>query len=339
MRPIFITTLFASMLSAAALAQPASQPITEQAKPAFALPPESIVVTTTKPTDVAIENFIEARAAPTRSLNQLARWKRPLCPVTVGLAKNFTQFVSQRIRDIASAVGAPVNANLGCKPNVEVVFTTTPQALLDDVRKVGPAFLGYYNNFSQADELAKVVHPIQAWYMTESRDYYGYAVVDRGICTGNNSTQNTLPVIFDTLSQDANMQTPQTTLVLNLPCAQLMHSSGWRLKSGYDSGIFNTLIVAEPAKLLDYEIGSLADYIAMLALLQAGSLDTCQDMPSISNLLAKGCSSASNKITDADLAYLRGLYRLPNGYSVTSQRNGIGFLMKKVLVTDKGGPN
>jgi len=30
---------------------------------------------------------------------------------------------------------------------------------------------------------------------------------------------------------------------------------------------------------------------------------------------------------------------LPNGYSVTSQRNGIGFLMKKVLVTDKGGPN
>ena len=340
MRTIAIITLSSLMLCAPALAQPApSAPAAAQSNLPFALPQESIVVTTTKPSDAAINNFIEARGAPTRSLNQLAQWKRQLCPVTVGLAKNFTQFVSQRIRDIASAVGAPVNSDPGCRPNIEVVFTTTPQALLDDVRKVGPAFLGYYSNNSQADELAKVAHPIQAWYMTESRDYYGYSVVDRGICTGGNSTQNTLPVDLFGPSQDPNMQSPQATLVLNLPCAQLMHSSGWRLKSSYDSGIYNALIVAEPAKLLDHEIGSLADYIAMLALSQAGSLDQCQDMPSISNLLAKGCPSASKKITDADLAYLRGLYRLPSGYSLTGQRNGIAYQMKKVLVTDKGGQN
>jgi hypothetical protein len=119
----------------------------------------------------------------------------------------------------------------------------------------------------------------------------------------------------------------------------MMHSSGWRLKSSYEAGIYNALIVAEPAKLLDHEIGSLADYIAMLTLSQAGFLDVCQDMPSISNLLAKGCPSISNKITDADLAYLRGLYSLPKGYSLISQRNGIGFVMKKALVTDKGGAN
>ena len=339
MRPIFIITLSSLMLCPTAFVPTAhSQPSAEQVKPAFALPPESIVVTTTKPSDVAINNFIAARAAPTRFLNQLAQWKRPLCPVTVGLAKNFTQFVSQRIRDIASAVGAPVNSDPGCRPNIQVVFTTTPQDLLDNVRKVGPAFLGYYNNSSQADELAKVTHPIQAWYMTESRDYNGYSFVDRGTCTAGNSNQNTLPVDLFGPSQDPSMQSPQATLVLNLPCAQLMHSSGWRLKPGYESGIYNALIVAEPAKLLDYEIGSLADYIAMLALSQAGSLDTCQDMPSISNLLAKGCASASTKITDADLAYLRGLYSLPNGYSLTGQRNGIGYQMKKVLVTDKGGP-
>jgi hypothetical protein len=221
-----------------------------------------------------------------------------------------------------------------------VVFTTTPQELLDNVRKTGPAFLGYYNNSGQADEMAKVTRPIQAWYMTESRDDRGYSVVDRGTCTSGNAAQNTLPVVFDPVpSQDPTMQAPLTTLVLNLPCAQLMHSSGWRLKSSYESGIYNALIVAEPAKLLDYEIGSLADYIAMLALSQAGFLDVCQDMPSISNLLAKGCASAPTKITDADLAYLRGLYSLPKGYSLTSQRSGIGFAMKKALVTDKGDPN
>ena len=110
----------------------------------------------------------------------------------------------------------------------------------------------------------------------------------------------------------------------------------WTTKTN-ESGIFNILIVAEPAKLLGYEVGTLADYIAMLALSQAGSLDTCQDMPSISNLLVKDCGSSAIKITDADLAYLRGLYSLPKGYSLSTQRSGIGFQMKKVLVTDKGG--
>jgi hypothetical protein len=323
MKSILTVTIASLAFFTPVLAQtPPVQPAAQRGQSPFALPPESIVVTTTKPSDLAISNFIEARAAPTQFLKQLAQWHHPICPATVGLAKNYTKFVSQRIRDIASAVGAPVNADPGCRPNVEVVFTTTPQELMDNVRRVGPDFLGYYNNLSQADDLAKVVHPIQAWYMTESRDYNGNTVVDRGRCTAGDSTQNTLPVAVEDTSQDVNMQAPQAMIVMNLPCAKLMHSSGWRLKSGFESGIFNTLIVAEPAKLIDYEIGSLADYIAMLALSQAGSLDICQDMPSISNLLAKGCASASTKITDADLAYLRGLYRLPTGYSLTGQRNG-----------------
>jgi len=327
----------AGSAAAALLTTTLSMAMAQPNKPAFTLPTESIVVTNVKPSDDAIKNFIEARAVPTQFLNQLAAWRRPICPATVGLAKNFTQFVSQRVRDIASAVGAPVNADPGCRPNVEVVFTTTPQELMDHVRKMGPAFLGYYSNLSQADDLAKVTHPIQAWYMTESRDYNGNAMVDRGRCTGTDPSQNTLPVALDGASQDSNMQGTQATLVMNLPCAKLMYSSGWRLKSGFESGIYNILVVAEPAKLLDYEIGTLADYIAMLTLSQAGSLDTCQDMPSISNLLVKGCTSVASKITDADLAYLRGLYSLPTGYSLSTQRSGIGFQMKKVLVTDKGG--
>jgi hypothetical protein len=93
--------------------------------------------------------------------------------------------------------------------------------------------------------------------------------------------------------------------------------------------------VAEPAKLLDYEVGSLADYITMLALSQPDSLDSCQELPSISNMLAKGCASASSKITDGDLAYLRGLYNMPSGYSLSAQHDEIIYEMKKTLVTDK----
>jgi hypothetical protein len=315
-----------------ASAQPApSQPPPQQAKPAFALPPESVIVTATKPSETAIKNFIETRTTPTRVVGNMARWTRQICPLTIGLGDKYAKFVTQRIRDIASAVGAPVNADPACRPNIEVVFTTTPQGYLDVVRKSGPVFLGYYNNSSQADALAKVTHPIQAWYTTESLDYDGVAQVDRGECRGG-TTINTLPI-----QVGGDVSNPQGVIQLNLPCAVVMHSSGSRLNNGYDSGFYNALIVAEPAKLSDYEVGSLADYITMMALAQSASLDTCQELPSISNLLAKGCTSASSKITDADLAYLHALYKVPRGYSLTQQRDGMRDGMKKTLVTDKGG--
>jgi hypothetical protein len=123
---------------------------------------------------------------------------------------------------------------------------------------------------------------------------------------------------------------------MNLPCAVFMKASGFRVNNGHDSGFNNVLILAEPAKLSDFEVGSLADYITMLALSQSASLDSCQELPSISNLLAKDCKSAATKITDGDLAYLLALYRVPSGYGLSTQRDEMQFQMKKTLVTDKG---
>ena len=53
-----------------------------------------------------------------------------------------------------------------------------------------------------------------------------------------------------------------------LPCAIIVNVTGSRAVDGADSGFFNIVIVADPSKLLDYEVGSLADYITMMALSQ-----------------------------------------------------------------------
>ncbi|HEY2008710.1 MAG TPA: hypothetical protein VGH23_06975, partial [Rhizomicrobium sp.] len=121
------------------------------------------------------------------------------------------------------------------------------------------------------------------------------------------------------------------------PCAIVVHATGSRANDGISSGFFNVLVVAEPAKLLDYEVGTLADYAAMMALSQPASFDSCQELPSISNLLVPGCSAIARRITDGDLAYLRGLYKMPSGITLSVQYNQLEYQMKKVLVTDKGG--
>ena len=77
-----------------------------------------------------------------------------------------------------------MDSDASCKPNIEVVFTTTPQALLDNIRKGEPVFLGYHDNGSQADEMAKVTHAIQSWYTTATDDMRGRPEVDSGTSGG-----------------------------------------------------------------------------------------------------------------------------------------------------------
>jgi hypothetical protein len=222
---------------------------------------------------------------------------------------------------------------------VEVIFTTTPQALLDNVQKKQPLFLGYFESKSQTARLATVSHPIQSWYTTETLDWFGSRVVDSGNCGAGGTTilnvasptQDSLPGI-DTLQTGAGAPAQVT-----LPCAMVVHSLGSRARDGLSSGFYNVLIVAEPAKLLDYEVGTLADYIAMLALSQPAAQDNCQELPSISNLLAPKCASTPHRITDGDLAYLRGLYKMPSGLAISVQINSMRSQMTKTLVTDKAG--
>src|SRR5579872_7215266 len=98
-----------------AMAQPARAPV------------ESVTVTAHRQTfPEVIGHFIESFAAPTRVIGKIARWEDGICPVTVGLRPAATKFVTQRVREIAGMAGAPLNANASCRPNIEIVFTTTP---------------------------------------------------------------------------------------------------------------------------------------------------------------------------------------------------------------------
>ena len=79
-------------------------------------------------------------------------------------------------------------------------------------------------------------------------------------------------------------------------------------------------------------MGSLADYIAMLALSQPQNFDTCQDLPSITNLLVTPACTAettSPAMSVHDLSYLDGLYKMNLAGTVHTQRSQIGYQMKQ----------
>jgi hypothetical protein len=117
--------------------------------------------------------------------------------------------------------------------------------------------------------------------------------------------------------------------------AHSARSTGNRVDDGIHSGFNHILVVVDTTKLADQTIVLLADYISMLALTQLNSLDACQQLPSIVNLLAADCSHAVEGLTQFDLAYLQGLYKMSAGRSVAMQRNDIADAMADTLAKAK----
>jgi hypothetical protein len=290
-------------------------------------PSESITVTGIKEVEAAVNKFVGTVTAPTRMAGKLARWKVGVCPITAGLRPEAVKFVTKRVKDVAALVGAPLNGKDTCQPNIEIVFTTTPQTLLDHVRILHPVLLGYHDNSAQAERLATVTRPIQSWYSTATEDLRGNPQID-GVRTGG----VTMEMPFTPGAGGGGPQSSATgTVAMNMPGARIVSVTGGRLGDGVSSGLNHVVIVAEPAKLLDNEIGTLADYIAMLALSQIQAPETCQDLPSILNLLVPGCSRSATTLTSGDMAYLRGLYKMTPTANFQGQRREIMYQMSQSL--------
>ena len=254
------------------------------------------------PSREAISGFVDASATPTHMTGKVARWEEPICPSMTGEKPNVSAFVTEHVAAVAAAVGAPVNSNKSCVANIQIVFTTEPQALLDNVRQNAADYIGYASSSSVLVKMATVTYPVQAWYATGVRDLRGRYTIDSGRDRGDSGSANSGGV------------------------------TGTHLADGQRSAIHHVLIVVDPAKLQGQDIVPLSDYIAVLALAQIGSPDNCRPLPSITNMLAPACERKATSLTANDLAYLHGLYGMDaDRLQLVNQKNDIAGRMAEAL--------
>ena len=281
---------------------------------------ESVTVMGTRSREV-LEKFVKSFATPTRMTGKIARWENGVCPLTVGQSPDGAEFVTRWVKHVAAVVGAPVNDMQSCTPNIEIIFTTTPQALLDNVRANETDYLGYAESNAAREKLATVTRPVQAWYTTQTKDLQGMSKIDRARRMGEGIE---MPC-FTCIGRGGGSTE-------YLPDAAYAGVTGNRVSDGVRSAFYHIIIDADINGLAGYEAGPLADYIAMLALTQLNSLDTCQQLPSIENMLAKGCEAKAGVLTQNDIAYLRGLYKMsPDRMLLITQKSEIADVMKESL--------
>jgi hypothetical protein len=269
---------------------------------------ETVVVTGHRPeqdVETVISRFVDQHAATNRKTGQYMRDDLgPVCPVTVGLPQAFNTFVTTHVVQIAKDVGAKTDATGTCAPNIEILFTDQPQAVVKALaEKTHGAILGMHF-VHEVPRLVQVTHPIQSWYVSGTR------MEDDAIT----------PVTSIGSDGTARAAGDKTTAVdsayHNAPDRV---SLGSKLPGRRISSIVNVLIVADMRKVAGGEIGAVADYIAMLALSEPRSLDQCNELPSILDLMTDcGPRPKPAKLTDSDVAYLKGLYAADLGATTNS---------------------
>jgi hypothetical protein len=296
----------ASLLGVSVLAFAASGALAQSAPPAK--PAESTtvapVVVEAPSTPKVIErqslSFVEKNAVVGNpELEQIVRWRDPVCVQVSGLVPNQNDAIEDRVADVAKAVGLRVRKR-GCTANIQIVFSDTPQAVIDDLAKRHEEILGYYHRHDGA-RLKTVTRPIQAWHIT--------ATMGRG-----------LEVI-----DDPDQRTPDG-------CGDSRFSSCLQ-------GVFkDVFVVVDNTFLGEKSLGLVTDYLALIALAAPRSLDGCNELPSVVDLFAPAACpgrDAPDGLTPADASYLTALYSADPERKAWVERGDIAGRMARILIGAK----
>ena len=259
--------------------------------------------------------FVRQRL-PTSRFEQYARFHDPVCVKVTGLPDEFDAFVAKRVRDVAKQVGAPVAGAATCTPNVNVIFSAQPQALLTDIAKRREILFGFHFQ-AEMKKLSAFSRPIQSWYVTQIEDTHGAKILelnDPAAC-----------ITSSPLAPPCDVKAPAT-----------VGRAGSRLGIDMSSELVHSLVIADANKVAGEKIDAVADYVAVLALSRWRDLERCSGMPTILNLMADGCDADDRPeaATPADLALLAGLYTANVRESGSQQRATIASAIRKATSAD-----
>jgi hypothetical protein len=304
MRAAILTLLATLAANSVALAKE-----TEPAPTAKAPTVSDMTVQAPKKEDPLVDparEFLRQRLPESSVSEQYPRFRDDICVKVVGLPDEYNAFIAKRVGEIAGQVHAPVAKAGDCKPNIHVIFTTEPQALASDIAKRKDILMGFYWNTANLKRLATFSRPIQAWYVTRTRDDSG----------------------------KSKLEIHDPTAFLDPPVGR----AGSRLSNGMSAEVVHSLILADANKVAGEKIEAVADYVAVLALARWQKLDRCSAMPTILNLMADGCDAEAkpDAATAQDLALLTGLYSVQARASGSQQRATIASAIRKA--TDKEQP-
>lgn len=237
---------------------------------------------------------------------QLARFEDKVCPMVIGMPRDWTARMTRMIRDNIAAVGGKLEP-AGCKPNALAIFIDQPRELVDALHESEPHLFNMTPR--EFKQFAALPGPVWSWHVTDMRDRYGNQVA-QGSMQGNNF-------------------------------AVIKNASATRLYSNVREDMLAGFVVIDRQQTVGRTLRQLADLTTMHLLLDVKPGAEKQDMNSILSLFeARGEGRAAPaRFSSFDRGVLAGFYtQRENNRSAVQQRENIASAIKKGAGQQSGKP-
>lgn len=293
-----------------ALAWPCASPVAAASQPAATDPVEEILVVGSKPTPAearrqAVE-FVKATGAAAGH-RPAARWTTPVCPRVFGLPTAHAARVEARVRGIAADVGAPLAA-APCRPNLAISFTADAGGL---VQRLAARSASRFAEVAPPDEelLLRGKAPVRWWYSSAERTKDGIA-----------GTAMPLPAA-------GTVEGGVSAIPSNGNSSSYLHYRSSIVSTQMIRAIESATVVVDVQRATGVPLDAVAAYAAMVSLAEV-RLNAPAVPGSILGLFAK---DGPRELRERDIAFLRGLYRLPLDRPARQHR---GKLVRSMLASN-----
>lgn len=256
---------------------------------AQAVPDDPIVVTGEKKKK-EIAQALKKLIEPTGN-EQLARFEDRICPMVIGMPRDWTAAMTRMIRENIVAVGGKVEAP-GCKPTALAIFIDQPRELVAAFHDAEPHLFNMTPR--EFKQFAALPGPVWSWHVTDMRDREGNQVA-QGSMGGNDF-------------------------------AVIKNAAATRLYSNVREDMLAGFVVIDRQQTIGRTLRQLADLATMHLMLDVKPGAEKQDMASILSLFeARGeGTGVPARFSQFDRGMLSGFYsQRENNRSATQQRENI----------------
>jgi hypothetical protein len=239
-----------------------------------------------------VSKFVNQIAEQQNLDEGLARWHRLVCPLVSGLPREDGEFILGRVSEIARDAGVKLG-NEQCKPNLYILVTPQPAALLKEMEKRNRDFtFGRYALPDPVDEFIASPRPVRVWQVTDFETSEGLPML---------AVQGRCPTI-DGMIPRCNP-----------------HAQGNPARFDTVWTVLRVFVVVDRSRLRATSRGQLADYVAMVGLADIKPGAHLGDAPTILKLFDGEPQAAPAAMSDWDAAFLKSLYATDS--SSKQQRN------------------
>jgi hypothetical protein len=202
----------------------------------------------------------------------VARWQLPICPLVAGLPFEKVKFVFQRVSQVASEAGIPLGP-LDCKPNLLIVLTREPEALLEQ------------------------------WWSEKPRLFN----TDRGVAGIKRKIRTDAPVrVFHNACSVPPGQAKTFGEHVFAHCG--IGVTGSRLTWSIIRAIYSVIVVVDKRQTEGMEMEPLTDYIAMTSLAHIRREPELGAAPTILRLFDETDAPRPQALSAWDQVFLKSLY-------------------------------